>query len=84
MDPITSPITPSPIVAVLDEQVGRHRGRGPRPLRALQVVVDEAWGGHLHFHPGLRRSAMDAGADLCVQSTHKLAGGLQRTGLTSR
>ena len=28
-----------------------------------------------------RRRAMDAGADLAVQSTHKLAGGLQQTGL---
>jgi arginine decarboxylase len=45
------------------------------------VIVDEAWGGHLHFHPDLPPSAMDSGADLCVQSTHKLAGGLQQTGL---
>jgi lysine decarboxylase len=45
------------------------------------VIVDEAWGGHLHFHPELPESAMAAGADLCVQSTHKLAGGLQQTGL---
>ena len=45
------------------------------------VVVDEAWGGHLHFHPALPESAMAGGADVCVQSTHKLAGGLQQTGL---
>jgi lysine decarboxylase len=45
------------------------------------VFVDEAWGGHLHFHPELPQSAMSAGADVCVQSTHKLAGGLQQTGL---
>jgi arginine decarboxylase len=45
------------------------------------VFVDEAWGGHLHFHPDLPMSAMDAGADVCVQSSHKLAGGLQQTGL---
>ena len=45
------------------------------------VLVDEAWGGHLHFHPQLPPSAMAAGADVCVQSTHKLAGGLQQTGL---
>jgi arginine/lysine/ornithine decarboxylase len=45
------------------------------------LFVDEAWGGHLHFHPELPPSAMDAGADLSVQSTHKLAGGLQQTGL---
>jgi arginine decarboxylase len=45
------------------------------------VIVDEAWGGHLGFHPDLPESAMAAGADVCVQSTHKLAGGLQQTGL---
>jgi lysine decarboxylase len=45
------------------------------------VLVDEAWGGHLRFHPDLPLSAMQAGADVCVQSTHKLAGGLQQTGL---
>jgi arginine decarboxylase len=45
------------------------------------VIVDEAWGGHLHFHPDLPESAMASGADICVQSTHKLAGGLQQTGL---
>src|SRR5215211_5565503 len=45
------------------------------------VIVDEAWGGHLHFHPELPPSAMASSADLCVQSTHKLAGGLQQTGL---
>jgi lysine decarboxylase len=45
------------------------------------VLVDEAWGGHLGFHPSLPQSAMSAGADVCVQSTHKLAGGLQQTGL---
>ncbi len=45
------------------------------------VIVDEAWGGHLRFHDALPASAMQSGADLCVQSTHKLAGGLQQTGL---
>jgi arginine decarboxylase len=45
------------------------------------VFVDEAWGGHLHFHHDLPSSAIAAGADIAVQSTHKLAGGLQQTGL---
>jgi arginine decarboxylase len=48
---------------------------------AAMVIVDEAWGGHLQFHPSLPDSAMASGADVCVQSTHKLAGGLQQTGL---
>jgi arginine decarboxylase len=34
-------------------------------------LVDEAHGPHLHFHPSLPKSAMDSGADMCVQSTHK-------------
>jgi arginine decarboxylase len=35
------------------------------------LLVDEAHGGHLHFHPSFPKSAIDAGADMCVQSTHK-------------
>jgi arginine decarboxylase len=38
----------------------------------LRVIVDEAHGPHLHFHPDLPRAALDAGADLVVQSTHKV------------
>jgi len=34
-------------------------------------MVDEAHGPHLHFHPGLPKGALDSGADICVQSTHK-------------
>ena len=49
--------------------------------RHAMVIVDEAWGGHLHFHDALPASAMESGADVAVQSTHKLAGGLQQTGL---
>jgi len=35
------------------------------------LVVDEAWGAHLPFHPDLPPWAMDAAADLCVTSVHK-------------
>ncbi len=35
------------------------------------LLVDEAHGGHFHFHPTFPKSAMDSGADMCVQSTHK-------------
>lgn len=35
------------------------------------LLVDEAHGGHLHFHSSFPKSAIDAGADMCVQSTHK-------------
>jgi arginine/lysine/ornithine decarboxylase len=34
-------------------------------------MVDEAHGPHLHFHPDLPKGALDSGADICVQSTHK-------------
>ncbi len=44
--------------------------------RGLLVLVDEAWGGHFAFHPGLPTSAVTAGADLTVQSTHKMLPGL--------
>jgi len=47
----------------------------------LIVFVDEAWGAHLHFSNKLPTSAMEAGADICVQSTHKQGGSLQQTGM---
>jgi len=45
------------------------------------VVVDEAHGPHLHFHPALPPSAVDAGADLTVQSTHKIVGGMTQASM---
>jgi len=36
------------------------------------VMVDEAHGPHLIFNKNLPQSAVSAGADLCVQSTHKI------------
>ncbi len=47
----------------------------------LIIFVDEAWGAHLHFSDELPTSAMDAGADICVQSTHKQGGSLQQSGM---
>ncbi len=47
----------------------------------LIVFVDEAWGAHLHFSEQLPACAMDAGADICVQSTHKQGGSLQQSGM---
>jgi arginine/lysine/ornithine decarboxylase len=35
------------------------------------LAVDEAHGAHLRFHGSLPESAMEAGADICVQSAHK-------------
>ena len=44
--------------------------------RGVPLVVDEAWGGHLAFHPELPPSAMHAGADLAFASVHKPMSGL--------
>jgi len=38
----------------------------------VPLVVDEAHGAHLHFSDRLPLSAMQAGADVAVQSTHKM------------
>lgn len=40
------------------------------------ILVDAAWGPHFHFHPDLPISALDAGADMCINSTHKLGGSM--------
>ena len=52
---------------------GQRRGR--------LLIVDEAHGPHLHFHPALPPSAVDAGADLTVQSTHKIVGGMTQASM---
>jgi arginine/lysine/ornithine decarboxylase len=45
--------------------------------RGVPLIVDEAHGAHLHFlPPGNPESAMAAGADLAVQSSHKTLGSL--------
>jgi arginine decarboxylase len=46
--------------------------------RGRPLVVDEAWGAHLPFHSDLPSWAMDAGADVCVTSVHKMGGGLEQ------
>lgn len=42
----------------------------------IPLIVDEAHGPHLKFNDKLPMSAMDAGADLCTQSTHKIIGAM--------
>jgi lysine decarboxylase len=45
--------------------------------RGVPLIIDEAHGAHLHFlPPGYPPSAMAAGADLAVQSSHKTLGSL--------
>jgi lysine decarboxylase len=45
------------------------------------LVVDEAWGAHFAFHERLPRSALDAGADLVISSTHKIVGSLTQSAM---
>ncbi|MEO6509168.1 MAG: decarboxylase [Patescibacteria group bacterium] len=45
------------------------------------IFVEEAWGSHLFFSKKLPLSAMEAGADICIQSTHKQGGALQQGGM---
>lgn len=47
----------------------------------LVIFIEEAWGSHLSFSKKLPISAMEAGADICVQSTHKQGGALQQAGM---
>ena len=45
------------------------------------LLVDEAHGAHLQFCAELPTSAMDSGADLAAQSTHKILGSLTQTSM---
>lgn len=45
------------------------------------VIADEAHGGHFSFHPKLPPSALESGADICVQGTHKVLGALTQAGM---
>jgi arginine decarboxylase len=47
----------------------------------VPLVVDEAWGAHLRFHPDLPADALSAGADLVVSSTHKIVGSLTQAAM---
>jgi arginine decarboxylase len=47
----------------------------------LPLLVDEAHGAHFGFHPDLPPSALSLGADLSVQSTHKLLGALTQSAM---
>jgi lysine decarboxylase len=68
---VTSP-TPYGGCADLGEIAGVCHRRG------VPLIVDEAWGAHLPFHPDLPSWAMDAGADVCVTSIHKMGSGLEQ------
>ncbi|MDX2254037.1 MAG: aminotransferase class V-fold PLP-dependent enzyme [Pseudanabaenaceae cyanobacterium bins.39] len=47
----------------------------------IPLLVDAAHGAHLGFHDDLPISALQAGADLVVQSTHKMASSLTQSSM---
>jgi len=49
--------------------------------RGILVMVDEAHGSHFTFSDKMPISAMDAGADIAIMSTHKTAGSLTQSSL---
>lgn len=59
-------------VAAIAEITHRH---------GIPLLVDEAHGPHFYFHPDLPVSALAAGADLVVQSTHKVLSALTQAAM---
>lgn len=49
--------------------------------RDVPLIVDEAWGAHLHFHDQLPEDALAAGADLVISGTHKLIGSMTQSAM---
>lgn len=49
--------------------------------QGIPLIVDAAHGAHLGFHPDLPASPLSEGADLVVQSTHKLLGALTQAAM---
>lgn len=47
----------------------------------IPLLVDEAHGAHFAFHPNLPPSALSVGADLTVQSTHKVLGAMTQASM---
>lgn len=47
----------------------------------IPLLVDEAHGAHFTFHPDLPPSALSCGADLTVQSIHKVLGALTQASM---
>jgi len=47
----------------------------------IPLLIDEAHGPHFAFHPDLPNSALSVGADLTVQSTHKVLGAMTQASM---
>lgn len=50
-------------------------------VRNMLLLVDEAHGAHLRFSQGLPPQALECGADVVCQSTHKLLGSMTQTSM---
>jgi arginine decarboxylase len=49
--------------------------------RGAVLLVDEAHGAHLGLHPSFPRSALHQGADVAIQSTHKVLSALTQAAM---
>ncbi|MBD2576559.1 aminotransferase class I/II-fold pyridoxal phosphate-dependent enzyme [Oscillatoria sp. FACHB-1406] len=47
----------------------------------IPLIADEAHGAHFAFHPDLPPSALAAGADISIQSTHKVLGAMSQASM---
>jgi arginine/lysine/ornithine decarboxylase len=47
----------------------------------VPLIVDEAHGSHFKFHPDLPPTALELGADLVIQSTHKTLGAMTQASM---
>jgi lysine decarboxylase len=45
------------------------------------LLVDQSWGPHFGFHPGVPASALAQGADAMLTSTHKIVGSLTQSAM---
>ncbi len=52
--------------------------------RGIPLIVDEAHGAHLRYHAAFPATAVEAGADLVIQSLHKTLPALTQTALLHR
>jgi arginine decarboxylase len=49
--------------------------------RDAALVVDQSWGPHFGFHPGVPPSSLAQGADAIITSTHKIVGSLTQSAM---
>jgi lysine decarboxylase len=47
----------------------------------VPLVVDEAWGAHLHFSAALPTAALECGADVVLSSVHKIVGSITQSAI---